>query len=71
MIDGEKNLIRRAVVVHDMSNSRLTFLQVVAKELRDLAERAPDISAELRGFALDLDHLAEEPFPDGASPEVA
>ena len=47
------------------------FLQIAADELRKLAERASDISVELRKFASELDRLATEPFTDRASPEAA
>ena len=54
-----------------MINSHAIFLHDVADALRQLAERAPDISTELRRFADDLDRVADYPFEDGASPEAA
>ena len=54
-----------------MINHYTKFLRDVAAELRQLAERAPDIAAELGRFALELDRLAEEPFTEGVRPEAA
>lgn len=54
-----------------MSDSHAKFLPALADELRQLAGRAPDISADLRRFADDLDRLAGEPLADDASPEAA
>ena len=46
------------------------FLEGIADELRLLAERAPDISMELRRFAQELDQMAsEQPRRDGAASE--
>ena len=54
-----------------MINDYAKFLHDAANELRQLAERAADIGAELRRFAQELDRLAQEPMADGASPEAA
>lgn len=54
-----------------MINHYVKFLRDAANELRQLAQRAPDISAELRRLARDLDCLAEEHSADGANPEAA
>jgi hypothetical protein len=43
-----------------ISNGHSEFLTEIADSLRQLAERAPDITQELRRFADDLDRMVSE-----------
>jgi hypothetical protein len=51
-------------------NGETQFLHYAADKLRQLAERAPDISQELHQFADELERLATEAFTDRSGPEA-